>query len=187
MRLVWGALLFGFAVILGCQEPSPEAPSSEERADTAQVQQAAPTRPDGPAWQRNAVTNPADGSETIVLQRTAREVRARSTADAPVLYVRCRGGATDLYIDWHDYIPGTTHSVMIRLDQGPTRARPWMLSRSNVATFYPEPPAPLLQEMMGARLLFAEATPYNTAPVTAVFALEGLAHEIQPLRDACGW
>lgn len=187
MRPVWCVLLLGFVLLLGCQDAPPEAPTSEEVADTAQAQPAAPTAANEPAWQLSTLTNPADGSQTIVLQRTAREVRARSDAETPVLYIRCRGGTTDLYVDWHDYIPGTTHQVTIRLDRGPTRARPWALSRSNVATFYPESPTALLQEMMGAGLLFAEATPYNTAPVTAVFDLEGLAPEIQPLREACGW
>lgn len=174
-------------IVTACQEPASQEPVPEPPtpADTASRGKAASS---ASAWQLNTLANPADGSQVVVLQRTAQEVRSHSTADQPILYIRCRGGTTDLYIDWHDYIAGSTHRVTIRLDRGATtRARMWVLSRSNVATFYPESPVGLLQELMEARLLFVEAEPYNTASVTAVFGLEGLADAIRPLRAACGW
>lgn len=177
-----------FLLLLGCQEPASERQDAAAPTDT--TQEAPPTAPvpaREPDWQLRTMTSPDDGADVIVLQRTAREVRARPSADPPILYIRCRGGAMDLYIDWHDYIAGSTHRITIRLDRGPTRASRWALSRSNVATFYPESPVALLQEMMKAELLFAEAEPYNTAAVTTVFALDGLAGAIQPLRTACGW
>jgi type VI secretion system protein VasI len=177
-----------FLVLLGCQEPASQRQDAAAPTDT--TQEAPPTAPvpaSEPDWQVRTMTSPVDGTDVIILQRTAREVRARSTADPPILYIRCREGTTDLYIDWHDYIAGSTHRVTIRLDRGPTRARMWALSRSNVATFYPESPVALLQEMINAEILFAEAEPYNTAAVTTVFALDGLAAAIQPLRTACGW
>ena len=172
-------------LFIGCQQPA--SPPSD-RADSAQGEQSpAPSAETSPTWQLNTATNPADGSTTVVLYREAMEVRAHSGARAPILYVRCKSGSTELYIDWHDYIPGTSHQVTTRLDRGPAQARPWTLSRSNVATFYPSSPIDFLQALLQAKLLYAEATPYNTAPVTAVFDLEGLADTIEPLRAACSW
>ena len=175
-------------LLVGCQESAAPPSSTPSPADSAQAEQSAgPGMATAPTWQLNTTTNPADGSTTVVLYREAMEVRAHSGARDPILYVRCKGGATELYIDWHDYIPGATHQVTTRLDRNPTQARMWNLSRSNIATFYPGSPIDFLQTLMAADRLYAEATPYNTAPVTALFDLEGLTDAIQPLRSACGW
>jgi len=178
-----------FVLLAGCQQPASPPPDESRRpADSAQAEQPANSPAEAaPTWQLNTTTNPVDGSTTVVLHREAREVRAHSSAGNPILYVRCKSGATELYIDWHDYIPGASHRVTTRLDRRPTQARMWSLSRSNVATFYPSSPVDFLKTLMEAKLLYAEATPYNTAPVTAVFDLGGLADAIQPLRTQCGW
>lgn len=179
-------ILFLLVLLLaGCQQPA-SPPSDESGADSAQTAPS-PAAEAPPTWQLNTTTNPSDGSTTVVLYREAMEVRAHSGARDPILYVRCKGGGTELYIDWHDYIPGATHQVTTRLDRTPTQARMWNLSRSNIATFYPGSPIDFLQTLMAADRLYAEATPYNTAPVTALFDLEGLTDAIQPLRSACGW
>lgn len=181
-------LLFPLVLLVGCQQSASPPPDASHAADSAQA--ASPSEPAAePArdWRVNTTTHPADGSTTVVLYRGAMEVRAHSALHTPILYVRCKRGATELYIDWHDYIPGSTHQVTTRLDRGPTQARMWSLSRSNVATFYPDSPVDFLQALMQADLLYTEATPYNTSPVTAVFDVEGLAEAIQPLRTQCGW
>lgn len=169
-------------LIAGCQQPAPPPEDRTAPADSAQT-----AEPAAPSWQLNTTTNPTDSSTTVVLYRSAMEVRAHSIAGVPILYIRCKSGETALYIDWHNYIPGASHQVTTRMDRGPTQARMWTLSRSNVATFYPDVPVAFLRMLMQADLLYAEATPYNTTPVTAVFDLTGLADIIQPLRDACEW
>jgi len=180
--------VFLIVLLVGCQQPASPPPDAPRPADSAQAAPpSAPSAETAPTWQLNTTTNPADGSTTVVLYREAMEVRAHSTARDPILYVRCKSGATELYIDWHDYIPGATHQVTTRLDRSPTQARMWNLSRSNVATFYPDSPVDFLQALMEANRLYAEATPYNTAPVTALFDMTGLADAIGPLRAECGW
>lgn len=186
--------LLALLLLAGCQQPSPPPSGDSRPTDSAHAEQSSsapatktPAAETPSTWQLKTTTNPADGSTTVVLHREAVEVRNRSDAGAPILYVRCKSSTTELYIDWHDYIPGASHQVTTRLDRGPTQARQWALSRSNIATFYPDSPIDFLQALMQSKLLYAEATPYNAAPVTAVFNLEGLTDAIQPLRTACDW
>lgn len=182
-----GVFLTG-TFLAGCQSDAPQVPAGADTTGTIQTEQAAPeVMQSEPIGWTLSVTTRSDGASTTVLHIKASEVRAHSVNDAPTLFVRCRSGTTDLYIDWHDYIPGASHLVTIRLDKGPTRTQMWTLTRSNVATFYPQSPVGLLGELMRARRLYAEATPYNETPVTAVFDLEGLEREVQPVRAACGW
>src|SRR5262245_22935382 len=44
-----------------------------------------------------------------------------------------------------------------------------------------------LKDLLGGKMLFIQATPFNESPVSAEFNIEGLADAIKPLRAACGW
>lgn len=115
--------------------------------------------------------------------------------DGPVLFLRCMGGRTDVFIDWRDYLGSDDcNSVTYRVANDEPQKECWLISTDRKKTFSPD----FLPSLFAARLLMAEAkpekrtfaartTPHAESPVTAVFNLKGLAAKVRALKPECPW
>ncbi len=136
-------------------------------------------------WQVSEKTNPIDDSKTVVLALVADSGKSR-WGKPVVLIARCKSNATDVYINWNDYL-GDTARVLTRIGSQDAVTKEWSLSTNSQATFHPIGEISFIKEMMKADKLVAQVTPYNESPITAVFDTAGLDNAIKPLRETCHW
>jgi type VI secretion system protein VasI len=141
---------------------------------------------DEPSWDVRQTTNPIDDSPTVVLSISAASGKSRM-GEAPTLILRCSQRETTAYIHWNDFLGSDGVSVTTRLGKKEAQTRTWQLSSDNTATFYPGNTVQFIKALVSADTLVAKTTPYNESPVTAVFAVTGLADKLTPLQTACGW
>ncbi len=113
-----------------------------------------------------------------------------------VLWVRCKDNATDVFIDWGEYLGDDSLDVYDdwkwvseRLGGKAVVKRKWGVSTDKKALFYrPGGSAyKFAASLVGADQYVAATTPYNENPRTAVFNLAGVEAALAPVRDACGW
>ena len=105
----------------------------------------------------------------------------------PTLILRCKSKATDLYVNWNNFLGSDEATVTTRIGREPASKKAWTLSTDNQASFYPGSPVGFIKQLMAGDTLVAMTVPYNESPVTATFVISGLADKIEPLRKACGW
>ena len=104
------------------------------------------------------------------------------------LVIRCQQGQTELYIRWNDRITEENPGVTIRLDKRSPMISNWSISSDRTITFYTSGDiTDFIKQLMGAETLAARVTPYQGAPITAVFDVRGLSEAIKPLRECCHW
>lgn len=144
------------------------------------------------AWVTDVDVDPIDDSKRIIVSLPAKSGSSRF--DGPVDFVaRCASNSTQVYAIWHDYVGDDSNSVYdeykrieVRVGDAPARTERWSVSTDKEATFAPSA-IELLRKMKGAKRLVLRTTPYNEAPVTAVFDLEGFDEAIGPIAEECGW
>jgi hypothetical protein len=146
----------------------------------------ASNRPAAPTWTVNESINPVDDSPTAVLSLEASSGTSRM-GTPPSLYLRCSSKKTDAFINWHDFMGSDEVSVTSRLGKNEAQTRTWSLSTDNTATFYPGSAVQFIKALAAVDTVVFRSTPYNESPVTAVFAVKGLAEKLGPLQKACGW
>lgn len=104
-----------------------------------------------------------------------------------VLIIRCSNGATELFINWRDYLGSDPPRVTTRIGDTPAETDLWDLSTSNDATFYPGRDVGYIRSMFGETTFVAQTQPYNEGNVTAVFNITGIEDALVNVREACSW
>lgn len=170
-------------------EPAPEpvpAPTPEPEPEPV------PEPPKRGDWRVEVSTNPIDDTKTVMAALLASQGEARF-GDTVMFVARCQSNRTEAYIVWHDYLGddaprlGNWKNVTVRIGDGPAREQRWNISTDKEATFAPSWAGDLLKQMMQADRFVAQTTPYNEAPVTAIFDTTGMETALAPLMETCGW
>lgn len=136
-------------------------------------------------WSVMERPRPDEGRE-VILGRTASR-GANSMGIAPTLYLSCRDGRTKLSIAWYEDPEGNHNDVTTRIDDGREVRRTWRNEAGEASVFPEDSTTAFVADLLEADSLTVETNLYKRMPVTAVFRIEGLAEEIDPLREACGW
>lgn len=136
-------------------------------------------------WASQESVNPVDDSKTVVLMLEASSGESR-WGDKVSLYIKCDRNTTNVYVHWFAYLGGET-MVTSRIDDHPSKEKRWAISTDKKASFYPAKKITFIKRLLGADKLLVQTTPYNEAPVTAIFNVRGLSDKIGPLREACHW
>ncbi|CDF85680.1 hypothetical protein PKB_4355 [Pseudomonas knackmussii B13] len=109
-----------------------------------------------------------------------------SRRDAPMLVIRCKSKATEMYISWDNYL-GRSAFVTSRVGQEKATTSEWTLSTDSKATFYPGSAIGVAKRLIESESFVASVTPYNESPVTAVFDGKGASEALAEVRKNCGW
>lgn len=132
-----------------------------------------------------------DDSKTVVLSlRADNDVQAWLEDKRPILNIRCKEGKTQVYV-W----TGTAatveemegHTIRVRLDDGTPSAQTWGESTDHNSLFFDEDAITFVKQIVKAKTLAFQFTPFNASPAVAQFDLRGLENHISDLAAACGW
>jgi type VI secretion system protein VasI len=163
------------------------AESSELTSDTGDPAALATSALSATEWSLTESAGPNGETPTVTLAIASSTPEGTASLEAPALILRCSGSETDLFIDWQVYLGADETNVTTRLDGGAASEQAWPHSTDNEASFFPESPVSFITQLVGAETLVAETEPFGEQPITATFALSGLADRIYALRNACGW
>jgi hypothetical protein len=132
-----------------------------------------------------------DGSKTVILSSDAEnEINVWLGAKRPTLIVRCQEGKTEAYV-----VTGSaanvesetdSHTVRLRFDDRNPVTQHWSESTDHEALFAPSGKL-LAKQILKAKTLVFQFTPFNASPATAKFNVSGLDHHIGLVATACGW
>lgn len=139
------------------------------------------------AWDIVRSTDPIDETTSITAIRVA---DGSSQFNQVKLFIRCRGGVGDVFINWSDYLGSDDPMVEYRLlgigGDDPRRDN-WSISTSGQSTFFPGSSQQFASDLMRASRLVARVTKYNSRTLTAEFNLSGSTEAIAPVARACSW
>lgn len=145
-----------------------------------------------PTWVGNRQATWAnDGSKTISFELQAtRDVQVWMARVRPLLVVRCLYRATEVFVAIHSgaSIEGQAgnHTVRLQIDDDQEVAQQWTDSVSGQELFSPNSVA-LARRLASAERLRFSFTPYNAAPVTAEFPVQGFDKLAGLVGNTCGW
>jgi type VI secretion system protein VasI len=137
-----------------------------------------------PTWSFIDLNDPLTSKSGIAARLEA--TGGASSHGKVTMTVRCLNNATELYINWNDYLGLDSTKVNYRVGAGTAKSASWSLSTDNKSTFAPAP-IPLLRAMASEKEFVARVTPYNENPVTAVFDITGADGVVDRVRTMCGW
>jgi hypothetical protein len=149
-------------------------------------------KPDGapppPTWGTKIETDPADGSQVVILAtRSLGSLTEGTSDDLPgILSLRCMRGRFSAVISWPRFLglrKGQT--LQWRLDATPPVSDYWAISTDGRALLGPWS-LPFLKRLYSAKQLAVSVTPYGmSASQSLTFRLDGLEAEAASLREAC--
>jgi type VI secretion system protein VasI len=133
--------------------------------------------------------------ETLVLvMTTSEEIVPSNTGSSEhgTLILRCSENVTSAFIHFGGAFMSDIQgygSVDVRVDDQKMRIENMDASDNNEALglFSGGSAIPFIKNLFDGEILRIRATPYNDNYVLLTFPIEGLAEEITPLREACGW
>jgi type VI secretion system protein VasI len=111
----------------------------------------------------------------------------------PTLWVRCADNKTAILVDWHRYITtgglDNEQAVRYRIDDKPARTATWGMSTNFEATglWRGGTSIPIVRQMLSAKQMIIETTPYGDNAVQARFDISNLEKYIEHVANACGW
>lgn len=114
-------------------------------------------------------------------------VRAKSTSNEQMLYIRCDGGKVQLYIDFNEFLGTRSIPLTYRLDKELALTDHWGISTNNKAVFYPYNAKNFMYKVFGASQLAVRATPYGENTRTVVFNIEGLSQALLKYKNTCDY
>ena len=103
------------------------------------------------------------------------------------LFVRCRNGILELFIDWGIEIGRSVKPpVSWKIDKGPwRRRRGWDLSTDHKATFMPEDEVmDMVHALSDAKNFWVRLHPYGKKPIDALFDVTVFASAVEPVLEA---
>lgn len=158
--------------------------------------------PDG--WKIKTGRDPMTDRQTVDASIEAdNDIQGWLQPTRPTLHVTCDGQESQVYI-WtgtaasveQDYEgePPEEHKVIIRFDNNPSFGEGWIESNDHRGLFEAhetlegtDPTHNLIVQMVQAKKLLFQFTPFNANPVIAHFDLQGLGQYIDEITKPCGW
>ena len=193
--LATSMVVVGLSFAVGCGAPAPADPLSE----TVEAEPVVPApepepEPDTGGWGVSRSINPLDDSATVVAVLNATEGVSSVIPEPISLIARCQSNTTEVYIDWHDFLgddefgnPRSSRKrVTYRFPPADAETEMWGVSTDNDSTFVARA-IPFLHTMVESKRLVMQTTPYNEAPITAIFDLTGVADALAPVAETCDW
>lgn len=101
----------------------------------------------------------------------------------PSLLIRRTGSTDELFVTWSDYFADERVSVTHRIGDGEPATLRWTVSTDNSATFYPGDTTSFVKKLIDAQRLVVRTSPYDSAPITAIFRLGGLPEVVSQHPD----
>jgi type VI secretion system protein VasI len=142
-------------------------------------------------WRARSKADPI--TDIVIASLTLTAESGTSRLGEPVtLHLRCDDSKTEAYINWNSYMTDSAQ-VTTRVDKNTPQKTEWQSDTSKTVSFYPRLPHPELdaqlfvKELTTGTTLIARATPYNEAPITAVWDLTGIMSATKDLRSSCGF
>ena len=195
---VLAASLIGFMAACGSpsseSEPGQVDPIPEPQVESEPVVEPSPPKPES-NWRTSQSTNPLDDSRTMVAVLEATTGTGGMLEPEPIsLVVRCQSNRTEAYINWHDFlgdddldnIRSTRKRVTYRFPPATAETGLWGVSTDNDATFVPRA-IPFLRTLVESEQLVVQTIPYNEAPSTAIFDLDGAMDALALIAETCEW
>lgn len=118
--------------------------------------------------------------------------------DPIILEMTCdstKPGGYSLTLRWEDFLESSTPNVTTRLGQAPSVTERWATNRSRESSVFAgseegysktEFIETLVAELEeGNASVVFRTTPYNDAPITAVFDFTGFLEVVAPMRESC--
>jgi len=137
-------------------------------------------------WTVSKTKDSLTDNPTVILSLDAEDGYFGQYRKKPSMLLRCKDNKTELYISWDNYL-GRKALVTSRIGTEKAQRKEWLLSTDSKATFYPSTPILFIRKMTKTEKIIFEITPYNEAPVRAIFDVRGLEEKIKPLTEACNW
>lgn len=142
-------------------------------------------------WRVSEDASAMDGSKQVVLTRDAEnDIQGSYHSERPSLIVRCKEGKTEVYM-----VTGMSasveydtesHTVRVRFDDGRPTTQHWSESTDHNALFAPNA-VQLAKQLVRAKTLVIEFTPFDASPAVTRFNLQGLGTHLEKVASACGW
>ncbi len=167
--------------------------------------QTATTAPVSAGWKIKTGHDPMNDQQTIDASIEAdNDIQGWLQLTRPTLHVTCDGEKSQVYV-WtgtaasveQDYEgePLEEHKVIIRFDDNPSFGEGWIESDDQNALFEAhenledstDPTHSLIVQMVQAKRMLFQFTPFNANPVIAHFDLQGLSQYIDQITKPCGW
>jgi len=142
--------------------------------------------PETGSWYVAPVTkDPLTDQSTMYIMVSAHSGKSEF-GDSPALYIRCKDGNTEMYINWSTFID--TESALVTTRVGSAAASNQILSVSTdyESTFF-FAPEDLIRSMFGQETFIAQVTPYSANAITASFDITGIENAIFEVRATCDW
>lgn len=142
-------------------------------------------------WMIREGRSSMDDSPQVTLSLIAEnEVQGWLQSQFPVLYVRCKEGRIDTFIETGlstnpELGRYDEYTVRLRFDNGKPIIQRWSESTDNKALFAPNGLSAARMIAKADRMLF-EFTPFNARPAIAEFKVAGLASKLDKVTAACG-
>jgi hypothetical protein len=129
-------------------------------------------------WARSTVFELAADREALVWNKRVR----------PVLTIRCFPKATEVFIVTHSAasVEGNSgeHTVQVKLDDDPETTEKWEDSADHEALFAPDG-AIMARQLVEARSLSFRFTPFNAAPASVHFSVNGSDSILRSVAGKC--
>jgi hypothetical protein len=141
----------------------------------------------GSDWQLKEEISPVDDSRVVYLSLIATETTpAAPGLTVPTLFVRCKEGKVESFINWGAPVGTGTVAVTTRLDDGKAETARWLVSTDFRSTFVRGSPWAFIARLRAHDLLVARLIPLAQNETTAIFSLVGLDRMMRPVEEACG-
>jgi hypothetical protein len=155
-------------------------------------------------WKIETGHDPMTDRQTVDASIEAdNDIQGWLQATRPTLHVTCDGEKSQVYV-WtgtaasveedYDGELSADHKVIIRFDGNESFGEGWIESDDHNALFEAhfslegtDPTQRLIVQMVQAKRLLFEFTPFNANPVIAHFDLQGLGQYIDEITKPCGW
>jgi type VI secretion system protein VasI len=178
--------------------------SRVQNASQPAISQSSASNAQDEGWKISTSRDPMNDAQNIDASIQAdNQVQAWLDTPRPVLHVRCSDGKMSVYV-WtgtaasveSGYDGGLSygHKVTLRFDNNPEFGEDWAESDDNKELFEMDedlegtnPAHNLIVQMVQAKTLLFQFTPFNANPVIAHFDVEGLSAHIDQITKPCNW
>lgn len=129
----------------------------------------------------------AGGSRWVWALRSQDPIRVGLDETYPTLYVDCRGGSPEVYVDWGIHLGHRTAAdLIVQFDRRHPRTRRFGISADQEAARVRHRDGAWARRLMERQELFMQVTPKGGAkPVVATFDLRGLSDTLRDEAERC--
>ncbi|MFP4383437.1 MAG: hypothetical protein ACLFST_06485 [Spirochaetia bacterium] len=133
-------------------------------------------------WQVTVDKDPISDSKKIFFFLPA---ETNNLYDEVILIIRVQDSATELFVDWDDYLADNT-KITVRFDKEDPYSVNWVESIDNTALFC-NCPLGFIEKILQHNSLVLRTSPYDEGPKTAIFDISGLKPLAEQYNNDLKW